>query len=523
MSGSGRRVDVTFSPPTPNGDFHLGHLSGPLLGSDVYARGRKLAGDDVRFATSTDDNQTYVVTTALRLGVDPHSLIDEALKKMSDTLALARVEVDAFDRPGDDYQAFVRGFFDRLWADGAFDERTVHLPFDEPAGQYRAEAFVTGRCPTCLAHARAGVCEACGLYNLPGALLTFTTSDVRRVPVTIWVLDLERYRDRLERWYATVRPRLRPDLATVVDATLADRLPYVPITYPIDWGITVDWSGPDAPVQAINAWPEIFVGHVYWLNRSRSATAFDRDELVQFIGIDNGFYNAFCYVTLALLADEVGMLGGVPAVRTITNQYLLLDGRKFSTSKGDVVWAGDFLRANGADRSRFVLSLKSPELQQSEFSEAVAAQTLTDRFDRPLAAIEKAFAGLIGECVAGPPAPAWTQALAASIRRVERAISPETFSVRAAAEALAHHLELLADASEPSSPHDEADVSGRLQFLWSLHALAWPIAPGLAEAVGAAFGHDTRTPALRDAHTTPPETFRGLDLSTLAPLPATGT
>ena len=61
------RVNVTFSPPTPNGDFHLGHLAGPVLASDVCARSQKMLGNDVAFGVSTDDNQTYVVTTAQRL------------------------------------------------------------------------------------------------------------------------------------------------------------------------------------------------------------------------------------------------------------------------------------------------------------------------------------------------------------------------------------------------------------------------------------------------------------------------
>ncbi|PWI45498.1 class I tRNA ligase family protein [Streptomyces sp. ICBB 8177] len=518
-TGGGRRIDVTFSPPTPNGDLHLGHLAGPVLGSDVCARSQKILGHDVAFGTSTDDNQTYVVTTAQRLGTDPESLIAEAYEKVTASLGLAGVEVDLFARPDERYTAFVRDFFTHLWRHGAFDRRTVELPYCADTGEYKAEAFVTGRCPTCLAHARAGVCEACGLYNLPGALLPVadTASALPRRAVPIWVLDLERHRSLLTNFYRSNDVPLRPDLARVVEQTLAGRLPYVPITYPSNWGITVDWDGePDAPPQAVNAWPEIYVGHLYWLARARDGRTAGCDELVQFIGIDNGFYNAFVYVALKLLAAQHGLPVGLPRTRTLTNQYFMLEGRKFSTSKGDVRWAGEYLESVGRDRARFVLALSSPELQQAEFSEPIAAARLTERYDTPLAVVASRFNGTLKDRAAdAPPSPWWAAAIEASTRRFEEAYRLETFSIRKAAEALALHLEVLALRCEDIALEDSGDVCGALLFLWTLRSLAWPVTPDLAGRVAAAFGardEPGEPPLLADAATAPSGAFRGLDL-----------
>src|SRR5215471_15412208 len=436
------RVNVTFSPPTPNGDFHLGHLAGPVLASDVCARSQKMLGHDVAYGVSTDDNQTYVVTTAQRLGTTPEALIREALDAERRSLQLAGVDVDLFERPDEPYNTFVRGFFTHLWKSGAFDRREVELPFDASAGEYRAEAFVLGRCPICLANARAGVCEACGLYNMPGGLLPAGPAALPRRRIAIWVLDLERYRARIAAHYAASKMPLRPDLRRVVELTLAGRLPSIPITYPTTWGIGVDWDGPDAHPQAINAWPEIYVGHVYWLQQARARRTRGCDQLVQFIGIDNGFYNAFIYVTLGLLAVEHGLLDEVPPTRTITNQYFMLEGRKFSTSKGDVVWANDFLESAGRDRARFVLALNSPELQQAQFSETVATRSLEARFDGPLAAIESTLnAGVQGRAADAAPSPWWESAIKASIAQFEAAYDLDTFSIRAAAAAVALHIE----------------------------------------------------------------------------------
>ncbi|MFE0044237.1 class I tRNA ligase family protein [Streptomyces albireticuli] len=508
-----RRVNVSFSPPTPNGDLHLGHLSGPVLASDVCARSQKILGNDVVYACSTDDNQTYVVTTAQRLGVTPEALIQEALDSVRTSLDLAGVEVDLFERPDAHYTEFVRDFFTHLWKHGAFDRREVDLPYDAETGEYRAEAFVTGRCPTCLAHARAGVCEACGLYNLPGALLPSDTATALPTrPVSIWVLDLERYRSMLTNWYRSSDVELRPDLHKVVTRTLEGRLPYIPITYPGTWGIPVDWDGPDAPPQTVNAWPEIYVGHLYWPQRVRARGRAGCDEFVQFIGIDNGFYNAFVYLALKLLAVRHGLPVELPVTRTLTNQYFLLEGRKFSTSKGDVVWAREYLEKAGRDRARFVLSLGSPELQQSEFSEQVAVNTLRDRFDIPLATIADTLGErLSGRSVDAPPSAWWATAIEASVRRFEAAYDLEGFSIRKAAEALALHLEALALRAGQVRADDASDVSGALLFLWTLRTLAWPVTPDLAAAVGEAFGAGpVGVPLLRDATVPPAGAFGAL-------------
>lgn len=513
--GTGRRVNVSFSPPTPNGDLHLGHLAGPVLASDVCARSQKILGNDVVYACSTDDNQTYVVTTAQRLGVTPEALIQQALDSTRQSLDLAGVGVDLYERPDERYTTFVRDFFTHLWKHGAFDRREVELPYDAATDEYRAEAFVTGRCPTCLAHARAGVCEACGLYNLPGALLASdTASALPTRPVSIWVLDLERYRSLLTNWYRTSDVELRPDLRKVVDLTLSARLPYIPITYPSTWGIQVDWDGPDTPPQAINAWPEIYVGHLYWPQRVRERGRAECDEFVQFIGIDNGFYNAFVYVALKLLAVRHGLPVELPVTRTLTNQYYLLEGRKFSTSKGDVLWASEYLKKAGRDRARFVLALTSPELQQSEFTEQVAEGTLSARFDTPLATIARTLGeNLVGRTVDAPPSAWWATAIEASRQRFEAAYTLETFSIRKAAEALALHLEVLALRAGQIRTDDASDVSGALLFLWTLRTLAWPVTPDLAGAVAEAFGAGPAgTPLLRNAAVPPAGKFRALSL-----------
>ncbi len=46
---------VTATPPTTNGDLHIGHLSGPYLAADVFSRFQKMKGNNVIYSTSGDD------------------------------------------------------------------------------------------------------------------------------------------------------------------------------------------------------------------------------------------------------------------------------------------------------------------------------------------------------------------------------------------------------------------------------------------------------------------------------------
>ncbi|HYS40595.1 MAG TPA: class I tRNA ligase family protein, partial [Pseudonocardiaceae bacterium] len=75
-SDDDRPVLVLGPNPTPNGGMHLGHIAGPYLAGDVYARYQRARGRQTVFSTGTDDSQTFVVASAARQGGDPQELCD---------------------------------------------------------------------------------------------------------------------------------------------------------------------------------------------------------------------------------------------------------------------------------------------------------------------------------------------------------------------------------------------------------------------------------------------------------------
>jgi len=62
---------VTATPPTPNGDLHLGHISGPYLRADIFTRYLRMKGRPAIYLTGLDDHQSYVATKAASRGEKP--------------------------------------------------------------------------------------------------------------------------------------------------------------------------------------------------------------------------------------------------------------------------------------------------------------------------------------------------------------------------------------------------------------------------------------------------------------------
>jgi len=455
------RVGVTFSPPTPNGDFHLGHLGGPILGADVYSRARRLAGSDVRFCCSTDDNQTYVVTTARRDGVDPHDLIETAFIDGRRTLDRAAISVDLYATTDPDYTRYVRDAFTDLKRVGLFEQRTIPLPVN-PADEIMTEAFVVGRCPHCNAAARAGSCEICFRYNTPAAIVIGRGQELPTRQCPLWVLDLERHRDALTRWYSSRGILARPVLRDLLEEGLRDGLPTIPITYPIEWGIDSGWGpGP----QCINAWPEITVGHSYWMSQRMGPEPLDL--LTQYMGVDNGFYNVFVYPILQDGLERAGRTPTANAVVTVANHYLQLSGKKFSTSKGHVVWAADALDAYDLDSARLAMALLSPELQEANYTPDLMASLIGTEIAPRLDMLLRILATRTS--ADGDPN-RWARAADASAARFARAYDRFNPSIRMAGVQILNDLDVIINLAD-----DERDADGysAAQRLFGAVATNW--------------------------------------------------
>jgi methionyl-tRNA synthetase len=392
---SQRSTIVISATPTPNGDLHLGHMAGPYLAGDVYARYLRANGQPVVFSTCTDDSQTYVVSTARRRGTTPEELCvtsTAAIQRSVDAMGVSMGPLPPID---EGYRAAVLDFVTALYQAGRFELRTVKLPYAERAGSYLCDGLVKGECPACFAESCGGACEACGHPNhfdeLGNPRSTMDPSDpVVYREADVLVLPMERYRERLVAYYKEREDRWRPHSMQLIREILAKPLPDVPVTFPTSWGVPAPF--PETPGQVLYPWVEAMPASMYstwWAARSvgmdagETVDALWRAErgarLVYFHGFDNVYFWGMVDLVLLMAHGDRYVLPDT----NVCNEFYELENDKFSTSRNHVIWSADLVAEVPRDLVRFYLALTCPENQRTNFAREALDKITAQRLVRP--------------------------------------------------------------------------------------------------------------------------------------------
>lgn len=270
-----KTVIITATPPTPNGDLHIGHLSGPYLNADVYARFRRLSGDHPLYVSFSDHNQSYVVTTAARVDESPAHLADRYADDIRETLQMADIKTDTFHNPDTRHDEFVRTFFNDLYEQGKLTRKKKTVFVNAKTGAHVFESYLKGNCTTCFSETSGAICEACGHPNdaatidMPRIALAPETGLIEQEMELIY-LELEPYRKQIVQFYNAQRGKWRPHLVELVDELLAKPLADYPVTYRSAWGIKAPFPGCEG--QVLNVWAEMYPGLINAANLAAASS-----------------------------------------------------------------------------------------------------------------------------------------------------------------------------------------------------------------------------------------------------------
>ncbi|MGW2211317.1 class I tRNA ligase family protein [Streptomyces sp. NPDC001781] len=447
---------VTSAPPNPNGDLHLGHLSGPFLGADVLSRHLRQRGSNVRYVGYSDEHSCYVPRRAAELGTTAHRAALTFGSRMEETLSLGAMHHDWFTRPltTPRHDEIVQRFFTGLWEQGKLQVRTLPVFWCTHCERELYEAEVRGECQFCGDPSDGVYCEACGLPQDPAGLAAPRCTTCWETPET---RELERicfplaeYRDQLLAYYeqAQTTAEWRPRLRAYLDTLFSRELPLTPVSRRAGYGIPVPLDGWEGHI--LDTWFSGIFGYVA-ATACLTAAQGEPDEwerlwsdpatrIVNFIGFDCSFSHAALWP--ALLLAHGGMT--LPS-QVVINEFYRLEGDKFSTSRNHAVWGGEFLRQVNADALRFHLCLTGPEREQTNFAakefattvETVLVQGVEVWTRTVLAAVAEDFAGAVPDEVptaADGPAGELPEALT---EQLAGALDAAAFSPQAAARALA--------------------------------------------------------------------------------------
>ncbi|MET9276260.1 class I tRNA ligase family protein [Kribbella sp. NPDC003557] len=507
-SDDDRPVLVLGPNPTPNGGMHLGHIAGPYLAGDVYARYQRARGRKVIFTSETDDSQTYVVASAGREGITPEELCKRSTAKIQEALSAIGISIDGFGPFDQTYRATVLQYFSALHAAGVFRLKTVRLPYLERTGEFMVEGLIEGDCPVCLTTSRGGLCETCCHPNNFDQLInphsTINPEDkLTYREATIMVLPLEEYREQLTTYHENLKEHRRPHVRQMIAELLSRPLQDVPITFPLNWGI--DPQFPEVPGQVLNAWLELIPAGMF--TTSYAAAKLGRDtvpgelwrkaenlRIVHFLGFDNAYY--FCLPHIAMLMAHGDKYVWPESI--INNEFYELESSKFSTSKGHVLTPEELLEEVPRDVARLYLALTAPEYQRSTFSRAGLDKMAEDRLVGPwnqLAGIlAKAVANAGGDSARLPVSADARQRVALMRDRFDLGYEMPTFNLNRSADTVLVHIDRLrrhAVTLDGTGLDEQPEAWGDLFCeVKALLAVASPILVDLASAAAEAGAFD---------------------------------
>jgi methionyl-tRNA synthetase len=366
---------MVIPQPTTNGPLHVGHLSGPYLAADIAARAARGRGERTLVWAGLDVHQNYVLTMAEQNGVAVDSLVEDYRGRILAAFERARLGWDTLvDPPRDrDYGPTIAGLVAELVEHGTLPMREMTLHRCADCSRTLHHSYVSGRCSWCRSPASGGSCEGCGGFTSAQTLLDPTCDRCGSQPVavqmTVPVLRMEDFRDRLVP--LLMEADLPHRVRALVGHWLRMGLPEVPLAYPTDWGI--DGAGPLAGMR-IDVYAEVALAYLYGVGRAidpaaRSVADFraawrDVGRVYQFIGIDNAFYFAFFIPALLAAAG----LPNPPPAGLVVNEFLLLDGKKFSTSRDHAIWADEFLLTEDPAMVRLYLCWNRPDRSETDFT-----------------------------------------------------------------------------------------------------------------------------------------------------------
>ncbi|UED86250.1 class I tRNA ligase family protein [Streptomyces profundus] len=434
-----RPVFVFSTPPTPNGDLHLGHLSGPYLGADAFVRFQRMNGTEAWHLTGSDDYQSYVVGAARDEGRAPAETAAHHSAEIARTLALMDIVPDQYTVTDaePDYRRGLTDFFSRVVASGWASVTERDALFDGESGQYLYEVDVEGGCPGCGAGTSGNICEECGepntVVDLVGPRSRTSDAEPRRAPLARWSLPLHLFREEVATHHTLGRVPAR--LRELGDRLFARAALDIPLSHPADWGVPP--AEGDTEGQVIWVWPEMSYGFLHGiqalgarLGREWRAAAPEQDwKIVHFFGYDNSFYHSVLYPVLYRLAHP----GWTPDIDYHVNEFYLLEGEKFSTSRRHAIWGKEILTEDTVDAVRYFLGRTRPEGERTDFRRAEFASAL----DGTLIGTWQRWLGDLGVRIAkhydgtAPDAGTWTPEHSAFLARLGRRLDAVTGALRA--------------------------------------------------------------------------------------------
>jgi methionyl-tRNA synthetase len=393
------RILSAVAWPYANGPRHLGHVAGFGVPSDVFSRYMRMAGHQVLMVSGSDEHGTPILIAADEAGVPPQQLADTNHRVIVEDFVALGLSYDLYTRTTSrNHHKVVQELFTGVYDNGYLIEQTTMGAISPSTGRTLPDRYIEGTCPICgYDGARGDQCDNCGNQLDPQDLKNPRSRVNGEVPQFVetqhLLLDLPALADALAAWLDE-RERTglwRPNVIRFSQNILKEIRPRA-MTRDLDWGISVPLEGwRDNPTKRLYVWFDAVIGYlsasVEWARRlgdperwrewwNASSEGGGTALSYYFMGKDNITFHAQIWPAELLAYNGKGTKDGSPGrlgelnlpTEVVSSEFLTMESRQFSTSRGHVILVRDLLSRYQADAFRYFVAAAGPENQDADFT-----------------------------------------------------------------------------------------------------------------------------------------------------------
>jgi methionyl-tRNA synthetase len=369
------RILVAVAWPYASESRHLGHIAGVYVPADIFARYHRMQGNDVVMVSGSDSHGTPVTIAAERRGMTPEELFRHFHAEFLDNWNRLGISFDLFTSTHtDNHIAVAQDMFLTLLQNGYIYKDTTSQAYCERDRRFLPDRYVEGKCPHCgFQGARGDQCDNCGRTLDPKDLINMVCRICGSTPVfrdsEHFFLKLSAFETQLLEWVRQQshwKPNVINPTVGFLEGGLRDRA----ITRDLEWGVPVPLPGYEG--KCLYVWFEAVIGYLSATKEwAQNVGAPDRwmdfwqgdCKAYYFMGKDNILFHTVIWPAMLMGYGGLNLPYDVPA-----NEFLNLEGLKFSASRRWAVWLPDYLDRYEPDPLRYVFAATMPETSDSDFT-----------------------------------------------------------------------------------------------------------------------------------------------------------
>jgi methionyl-tRNA synthetase len=342
-------------------------LTSTYLPADIFVRFCRLSGVEVAFVCATDDFGTPILIAAEQENKTPEQFVAHWNQRDLQDFTDLAIIFDIFDKTSSEENIqLTQHFFTQLYDKGYIYEREVFQPYCSNCRKFLPDRYVKGTCPFCGADDQySDSCEKCGKVFQPGEIKNPFCAICGSKPESKgskhFFFRLSTFAEPVRNWLQT-NDNLQPEVKNYVLNWIKEGIQDWDITRDIKWGVPIPKD--EAKGKVLYLW---FDNHLCYISstlklleqKGIDGKAFwNNSTIFHFIGKDIVYHHYLFLPAMRIGVGEYKLPEFIP-----TRGHLLLQGEKFSKSRGWYVGLREFLNIFPADYLRYYLAATTPYSQ----------------------------------------------------------------------------------------------------------------------------------------------------------------